>query len=381
MANPIDLNLTDSNEIHFLSNTLIEIPENPIITSFDKRLMTIGSCFANHFHWLLSRIGLSVFNNPCSLHFSASSILQLLKKLRKSSDYTNADVIDYKDPETPRFQCPYIARELYTGKSESEFINRLNGHSEAFLQNLKTSDIISITLGTDTHLREKQNGRIIAHACGLSNDRYTPEESRVEQIISDLFEIKEHINAIRNNKECDIIVTLSPQRYHWWKDCVTDASFLVRSNLSKAKLRTAIDVFCKGTNAIYFPSYDIVIDELRLYESFQNRIDDVCHISNASANYVMNRFLYSQCSTDMINALQFRSRVLSPRGLLQRWRIYKNRRISNEELDSFIEKAREYLFKVNSQSIVKELYSQFGLCGFPSWSEKMKTDDDFKTIL
>ena len=59
------------------------------------------------------------------------------------------------------------------------------------------------------------------------------------------------------------------------------------NQLSKSTLLLAVDELCRQQNAIYFPSYEIVLDDLRDYRFFS---DDMSHPSSFAVDYIWQKF-------------------------------------------------------------------------------------------
>ena len=77
-----------------------------------------------------------------------------------------------------------------------------------------------------------------------------------------------------------VILTVSPVRH------IGDG--LQENSVSKATLRLAVEeLVAKYENAHYFPSYEILIDDLRDYRYYA---DDLAHPSKMAVDYVWERF-------------------------------------------------------------------------------------------
>ena len=85
----------------------------------------------------------------------------------------------------------------------------------------------------------------------------------------------------RKNPSLKIVLTVSPVRH------VKDG--LVENNRSKAQLLTAVHNLCESIdNTFYFPSYELVVDDLRDYRFFKK---DLVHPSDIAVDYVQEAFL------------------------------------------------------------------------------------------
>ena len=81
------------------------------------------------------------------------------------------------------------------------------------------------------------------------------------------------------NPSLKVIFTVSPVRH------IKDG--LIENNRSKAILLDAVRILEKEMNCSYFPSFEIVMDELRDYRFFKT---DNVHPNELAINYVWQRF-------------------------------------------------------------------------------------------
>ena len=130
------------------------------------------------------------------------------------------------------------------------------------------------------------------------------EHLSVDEIVESLESILASLKKLRMGKPFNWIITISPQRYAWPKKW-TGVDSVTQSFICKAKNMIAIQEFLKGhpsESIIYFPSFEIVIDELRLFETLSTY--DHLHINRElTPKYVVKRFLKSYCTGDLINLL------------------------------------------------------------------------------
>jgi hypothetical protein len=120
---------------------------------------------------------------------------------------------------------------------------------------------------------------------------FTKEILSVETIENS---IKNTINLIQKvNPNANIIFTVSPVRH------LKDG--FVENQVSKANLIAAIyQVFqskiCNLKSAIYFPSYEIMMDELRDYRFYA---EDMLHPNQLAVNYIWERFFQTQIADEI----------------------------------------------------------------------------------
>ena len=82
------------------------------------------------------------------------------------------------------------------------------------------------------------------------------------------------------NKDYKIIITISPIRH--WKDGYRE------NQISKSILHLATEEICnKNSRVEYFPSYEILMDDLRDYRFYA---DDMLHPNNLAVEYICEKF-------------------------------------------------------------------------------------------
>src|SRR5690606_10229642 len=116
-----------------------------------------------------------------------------------------------------------------------------------------------------------------------------------------LKEWKETIDLIRSqNSSIKIIFTVSPVRH------IKDG--LIENNRSKAKLIELAHELTTFSNVHYFPSYEILIDELRDYRFYE---DDLIHPNKLAIQYIWERFIENTLSDETQLILKERNQVMS----------------------------------------------------------------------
>ncbi len=88
-----------------------------------------------------------------------------------------------------------------------------------------------------------------------------------------------HSSLQKINKKIKIVFTVSPVRH------VRDS--LVENQLSKSTLNIAIHRFCYAKNCFYFPSYEIMMDDLRDYRFYE---DDLVQPNSQALTYINEKF-------------------------------------------------------------------------------------------
>jgi len=149
----------------------------------------------------------------------------------------------------------------------------------------------------------KSTGMCICSVSGIPKSEYVFELTDVETNVKNLHAGYDSIVAIKGGTDFQMIITLSPQRYKWSNVYLEGKCGFVDNSLNKAILRVAIEQFVETySNVTYYPAYEIVIDELRQYETLSGY--DYLHVNrNTTPKYVVKRFLLSYAGEDVVNQL------------------------------------------------------------------------------
>ena len=150
-----------------------------------------------------------------------------------------------------------------------------------------------ITLGTNHVYRLKETGVIVDNCQKRPASLFTEEELTIE-MCSDV--LCQTIDCLRSRRpDVRVIITVSPIRYRKYG--------YHESQLSKATLLLAVDSILPSlathqSQIIYFPAYEILMDELRDYRFYAA---DMLHPSEQAVDYVWER-LVEWCFNDEAKA-------------------------------------------------------------------------------
>ncbi|OGV18310.1 MAG: hypothetical protein A2X47_06330 [Lentisphaerae bacterium GWF2_38_69] len=255
-------------------STIIKAYPEPKSFTMDSEIAGIGSCFSQYVMEELRRLGFHTSSNPNGIVYNSHSILQSLKYLEK----------DY--PEETFFQDNSLWHSwehhgFFSSKSKEELIWQVNEAKKQFVERLKKARLFILTPSSSVVYVLKSSGRITANCHKVPNNNFSVEILSNEVNLANL---KESISLIKNyNPDCSVIITLSPVRHYPGNLCL--------NSRSKANLLSAICECVEQTqNCMYFPSYEILLDELRDYRFYA---DDMLHPSNLARQLILDRFLES----------------------------------------------------------------------------------------
>ncbi|MBR5567539.1 MAG: GSCFA domain-containing protein [Bacteroidales bacterium] len=236
--------------------------------SYDDKILMLGSCFSDNIGTQLRDLGFNVCVNPFGTLYNPASILSAVKRLASHTYFTEDDCIEIGagDGRT----CSFCHHTSFAKGSAAEFIGNANAKLDEACEFFRGCNKVIITLGTAWCYRHLERGHIVSNCLKRHPKEFERELLSVDETATALNEIMELCPGR------DFIFTVSPIRH--FKDGAHG------NQISKSTLLLGIN----NVDADYFPSYEIVMDELRDYRFYA---EDMCHPTLQTVNYIRERFL------------------------------------------------------------------------------------------
>jgi len=247
-------------------------PQEPQIDYHSKTLL-FGSCFVENIGSKLDYFKFDILQNPFGIIFHPIGIEKLISRAIKSNYFTEKDIF----LEHERWNCFEVHSSLTTSNKES-YLKLLNKRLDELNEYLHSASHIILTYGTSWIYRNINSREIVSNCYKIPQSNFSKELLRVKDIEESY---SNTINLIKEiNDHAVIITTVSPVRH------VKDG--IVENNRSKAHLITAIQ---KATeifkNIFYFPSFEIMMDELRDYRFYKS---DLVHPNDTAISIIWEKF-------------------------------------------------------------------------------------------
>ena len=243
------------------------------LIDYNSKLLLLGSCFSENIGDKLSYYKFQSTQNPFGILFHPKAIEKLITNAINQKKYTKNDIFFHNE----HWHC-FDAHSSLSAAAENDVLENLNTANTTTFESLKNSSHLIITLGTSWVYREISSDAIVA------NCHKIPQKKFLKEILS-IDEITESLNAITSltkaiNPDISIIFTVSPVRH------LKDG--FVENQQSKAHLLSAIHSVIDANNQVhYFPSYEIMMDELRDYRFYA---EDMIHPNNTAIHYIWEKF-------------------------------------------------------------------------------------------
>jgi len=246
---------------------------------YDSKLFLLGSCFSENIGEKLEYFKFQSEQNPSGILFHPKAIEKLVTNAINEKEFTEEDIFLLNE----RYHSFDVHSQLSNGSKE-EMLNNLNLAIQETNRQLQEATHIIITLGTAWVYRHIESDKIVANCHKVLQKKFLKELLSVEEIAGSL---ESMIALIRDvNPKVNFIFTVSPVRH------LKDG--FVGNQRSKAHLIAAIHQVVEPRKQLfYFPSYEIVMDELRDYRFYG---EDMIHPNTIAIDYIWEKFVASWIS-------------------------------------------------------------------------------------
>lgn len=256
--------------------TPIPIKRSNCPIDYNSKIMSFGSCFAVNMAEKLDYFKFQNSCNPFGILFHPLAIENLIYFAVYGKQFTENDIFFHNE----LWHCFDVHSDLSNSNKEDLLVS-LNKKIKSTNQHLTESTRFIITYGTSWIYRNIENDSIVANCHKVPQKHFKKKLLTVEEIKESIANTIKLIHSV--NPDCNIIFTVSPVRH------IKDG--FIENQWSKSNLISAIHSVlntehCK-LNTEYFPSYEIMMDELRDYRFYA---EDMLHPNQVAIDYIWQRF-------------------------------------------------------------------------------------------
>ncbi|MBR5883799.1 MAG: GSCFA domain-containing protein, partial [Bacteroidaceae bacterium] len=259
-----------------LFRTVVDLPQWPFRMFPADGFVFLGSCFAQHVGSRFADYGMQATVNPLGVLYNPLSIERVIMQTVQPC------VEPYIFQHEGQFRC-WLAGTQYFADTAEDCAAQIRETLSGLRERIANARYVFITLGTNVVYRHKQLDAVVC------NCHRVPQQTFIEERIP-LHECRESLlrtvkSLLEMNTDIRLIFTISPYRY---------AKYGYHgSQLSKSVLLLAVESVCESFPDVcyYFPSYEILLDELRDYRFYA---EDMLHPSAQAINYIWSRLV--QCA-------------------------------------------------------------------------------------
>jgi hypothetical protein len=275
--------------MQFRTQIPISKTNNPI--DYNSKVISLGSCFAENMAEKFDYFKFQNSTNPFGIIFNPVSIEKIIQRIVKEEFYTEKDVFFYNE----RWHSYEVHSDL-SNADRQELLETLNKAISETYKHLKEATHIIITYGTSWIYRNIESDEIVANCHKVPQKQFSKELLSVEVIQKSIQNTIDLIQVL--NPSINFIFTVSPVRH------IKDG--FAENQLSKSHLFAAVHEVLKTHNSQlithnYFPSYEIMMDELRDYRFYA---EDMLHPNQVAIDYIWHKFSENYISEDSISTMQ-----------------------------------------------------------------------------
>lgn len=269
-------------EYLLVKSGLVLDPGHPVVL--------VGSCFASNIAEKMRECRWNAFNGVGTL-YNPLSIAKVIDLLVFAGD--SAEIIKDSLFRSEDYVHSWLFDSHFSRMSESECLAEIESVGKALVGTLEKAQALIVTLGTSWcyYLNERED-YVVANCHKVPQSAFTRRRVSVEEISALWIDLCGRLK--KRFPGLTIMFTVSPVRH--LKDGFEGNA------RSKATLLLAVEEICsKVENAMYFPAYEIVTDDLRDYRFYAS---DLVHPSDQAVEYIWEIFQSSFLDAKGIQTLR-----------------------------------------------------------------------------
>jgi hypothetical protein len=265
----------------------------------NSRIVMLGSCFAENIGKKLIDCGFNVVMNPMGILYNPISIHFALERIIEGREFTEDELFYHNG-----LWASFMHHGSFSHSDKNEALRMINERLHKAHQQLKNATHLIITFGSAEVY--EHNGKVVSNCHKLPSRQFTHRLLSINEITNAYLEQSDENLATQycppvlggraeggGGQELSTIFTISPVRY------LGEGAH--HGQINKATLLLATDKICQKTGADYFPSYEIMMDELRDYRYYAA---DMIHPSEIAIEYIFERFAETYLTDEAIRTAE-----------------------------------------------------------------------------
>ncbi len=253
--------------------TEVDVEPAGSLIDYDSPVVMTGSCFANEMAARLDEGLLPVLCNPFGVLYNPVSIANMLRRVARGREFGHDDLWFHNGR-----WLSFSHDTAFSSPDRQTILEKLNRSFRNAHRFIRTASFLFVTFGTARIYRRADSGEVVANCHKIPANFFTRELLTPGDIVSEWSEFIAELSEF--NPALQIYFTVSPVRH--WKDGAHG------NQVSKSVLFVAIEELLKSDSvAGYFPSYEIVTDDLRDYRFYAA---DMLHPSSTAVEYIWEKF-------------------------------------------------------------------------------------------
>lgn len=256
--------------MHF--RTEITAPNFPFKIAHRQRILPLGSCFSEHMAEKLRKNLFHVVDNPFGTSYNPVSLANQINRIHLNWHYSENELNQKED----RF-FSFDHYTAFSGANPQQTLQQVNNALQEANNSLPKTGLLMITLGT-AHAWKLKEGNIVNNCHRLPSANFDRILLSPEKIINKLSIALQKL--LTDFAELNVVITVSPVRH------LRDGA--VANQRSKSILLVAAHELAERLDRVhYFPSYELMMDDLRDYRFYK---EDMLHPTPQAVDYIWEKF-------------------------------------------------------------------------------------------
>ncbi len=254
--------------------TPVIVPQMSFKIDYSTGIVSLGSCFADEIGERLQEGDFHVEMNPFGALYNPASIAAAVRRLMEDREIGMDDLVQHEG-----LWHSWHHHGCFSHSTAEETLAACNSRIHQAHQAIKEASLLMVTFGTAWVF--EREGEIVANCHKLPPQMFVRRRMTVEEIVALWQPLLQELAAYYPGLK--VLFTVSPIRH------MADGAH--GNQLSKSTLLLAIDKLLPTAHyplpTYYFPSYEIVLDELRDYRFFDEKMT---HPTSVAVDVVWDRF-------------------------------------------------------------------------------------------
>ncbi|MCM8526679.1 MAG: GSCFA domain-containing protein [Lentisphaeraceae bacterium] len=298
-----------------LKKELLLDPENTVLA--------LGSCFADRVGERFKKKGLNVLCNPFGVIYNPVSMYKTLL-----CSIQGHGVLGDWEENNGQFANLMYHGNFSADTQEEGFTKAITAHRQV-QSYIESTSVLVLTWGTAYVYEDIESGEIVSNCHRFPAGRFRRRLLGVDEIALIWADLLNKCFSL--NPDLKVVLTVSPVRH------VRDS--LVKNNLSKSVLHVArYKLMEKFDKLHYFPSYEIMMDDLRDYRFYD---ENLVQPNEQAVTYIISKFsefCFTQSLVNYWNEAEAMENLLSHKVKTDGEEADKFRQKRDQKLQEFLKK-------------------------------------------
>lgn len=269
--------------------TEIKFEEFNLKANHETRFLFFGSCFADNIRRAFERHYFKCLPLTHGIVYHPLPIAQALLEIANKTHYSSSDLFLHEG----RYKS-WMHHGSFNGADESAVLDGINKRFDEAGKAMDFDPIIIVTFGTAMGYKLKETGRIVANCHRMPQQLFDRDFSK----LSSLIDSWKQVIKLYHDKFPNIrwVFTVSPVRHL--------KEGFIENQRSKARLLLLCEEISRENGCYYFPSYEILMDDLRDYRFYN---EDGIHPSSLAVGYIKEIFyrnIFSSSTLEKLNKIE-----------------------------------------------------------------------------